>query len=203
MPLRSILQARHGATRGLRRFARDGEGATAVEFALVATMFVPVLCAIIETALVFWAGQILDTSLANATRGLYTGSFQGKNQDTSSSAKQQQVLTNLRNLMCYPSGDTKQTPLTTIYNCNDVKIDVQSADQFGGASAGNPVDSKSGNWAEGFGTRYTTPQPGQIAIVQAAVKFPSFFAFLKPKQASFGDGSTLLRSTVAFRTEPY
>lgn len=202
MPIRSLLQVRR-----LRRFAGDSEGATAVEFALIATVFVPVLCAIIETALVFWAGQVLDTSLANATRGLYTGTFQNSNQQTTKDGKttpsNEDVLGKLRNLMCYPNGDNTKPALTTIFTCSDVQLDVRKAEDFKDGTFDSPIDPKTGTYKEGFGTNYAAPPSGKIAIVQAAVKFPSFFAFLKPSQAAFSDGSVLLRSTVAFRTEPY
>lgn len=201
MPLRlKPGPGRHGALRLVRSFARSGDGATAVEFALISIPFLGLLCAIIETAMVFWAGQILDTSLGNATRGIYTGSFQGKNPSSSGNT---QILTNLRNLMCYPNGDTGQAALTTIFDCKSVKIDVLTFQQFAGSAASNPVDATTSDWAKDFGTRYTTPAPGDIVIVQAAVKFPVFSSVLNPAQASFKDGSRLLRSTVAFRTEPY
>ena len=201
MPLRLKLRSgRSGATRIIRSFARSGDGATAVEFAMIALPFVGMICAIIETAMVFWAGQILDTSLATATRGIYTGTFQGKNPDSSGNA---QILTNLRNLMCYPNGDTKSAAQTTIFDCKAVKLDVLTFSQFEGSKASDPFDPKTGDWAKDFGTRYTTPKSGEIVIVQAAVKFPIFTSFLNAGQASFKDGTRLLRSTVAFRTEPY
>lgn len=196
MPLRQKFTLR----RALRTFARDGDGATAVEFALIAIPFFALLCAIIETAVVFWAGQILDTSLASATRGLYTGSFQGSNPASQGAT---QTLANLRNLMCYPNGNTSAAALTTIFDCSSVKIDVLTFSQFTGSGATNPIDAATGDWAKDFGTHYTTPQPGDIVVVQAAVKFPVISTLLNLNQAAFKDGNRLIRSTVAFRTEPY
>lgn len=43
----------------LRRFGRNRRGSAAVEFALVAPVFFALIFAIIETALVFFAGQVL------------------------------------------------------------------------------------------------------------------------------------------------
>ena len=45
----------------LRRFRRNRRGSAAVEFALVAPLFFALLFAIIETAIVFFAGQVLET----------------------------------------------------------------------------------------------------------------------------------------------
>ena len=46
----------------VRRFIRQQDGATAVEFAMVAAPFLAMMFAIIETALVFFAGQALETA---------------------------------------------------------------------------------------------------------------------------------------------
>ena len=201
MPLRPKLwSGRRDAARLVRTFARSGDGATAVEFAMIAFPFLGMVCAMIETAMVFWAGQILDTSLATATRGIYTGSFQGKNPAANSNA---QILTNLRNLMCYPNGNTSSPRLTTIFDCSAVKLEVVTYKKFTDSKPSDPIDPKTSDWAKDFGTRYTTPAPGDIVIVQAAVKFPVFTSVLNPGQAAFKDGSRILRSTVAFRTEPY
>lgn len=201
MPLRPTLKIRRkGVARLLRSFLQRGDGATAVEFALVALPFFALVFAIIETALAFWAGQILDTALANATRSVYTGSFQGKNPSASGNA---QILANLRNAMCYPNGDTTANANVTIFDCGAVKIEVLAADQFSAITANDPIDAGTGDWAKDFGTRYTTPQPGQAVIVQAAVKFPVFATLLNPSQSSFKDGTRVLRATVAFRAEPY
>jgi Flp pilus assembly pilin Flp len=47
----------------LRRFRRNRRGSSAVEFALVAPVFFALLFAIIETVIVFFAGQVLETGV--------------------------------------------------------------------------------------------------------------------------------------------
>ena len=47
-----------------RRFVRQQDGAAAVEFALVALPFLALTFAILETALVFFAGQTLEAAVA-------------------------------------------------------------------------------------------------------------------------------------------
>ena len=51
-----------------RRFIKQQDGAAAVEFALVATPFLALLFAIIESAMVFFAGQSLEAATASAAR---------------------------------------------------------------------------------------------------------------------------------------
>ena len=53
-------------TRVARRFARQQDGAAAVEFALVAVPFLALMFAILETALVFFAGQTLEAAVTDA-----------------------------------------------------------------------------------------------------------------------------------------
>ena len=59
-----------------RRFARQQDGAAAVEFALVAAPFLALIFAILETAFVFFAGQTLEAAAANSARLIMTGQAQ-------------------------------------------------------------------------------------------------------------------------------
>src|SRR6266511_3111516 len=60
----------------LRRLARREDGAATVEFALVAAPFLALLFAIIETAVVFFAGQTLEAAVAASSRLIMTGQAQ-------------------------------------------------------------------------------------------------------------------------------
>jgi len=64
-----------------RRFIRQQDGATAVEFAMVAAPFLAMVFAIIETALVFFAGQALETAGADSARLIMTGQAQTQGYD--------------------------------------------------------------------------------------------------------------------------
>ena len=60
----------------LRRFRQREDGAAAVEFALIATPFLALTFAIMETAGVFFAGQALETATADSARLIMTGQAQ-------------------------------------------------------------------------------------------------------------------------------
>src|SRR2546423_8157823 len=60
----------------VRRFARGEDGAAAVEFAIVAAPFLALMFAIMETALVFFASQTLETAVADSARLIMTGQAQ-------------------------------------------------------------------------------------------------------------------------------
>ena len=54
-----------------------------VEFGLVAAPFLALVFAIIETAVVFFAGQALETAVSDSSRLILTGQAQGQNFDVS------------------------------------------------------------------------------------------------------------------------
>ena len=61
------------------RFRGNQRGSAAVEFALVAPLFFALLFAIIETGLVFFASQSLETALQDSARAIMTGQAQISN----------------------------------------------------------------------------------------------------------------------------
>ena len=60
------------------RFIRQQDGSVAVEFSLVAIPFLGLTFAILETALVFFAGQTLETAVTDSARLIMTGQAQDK-----------------------------------------------------------------------------------------------------------------------------
>ena len=64
------------AIRRSRGIARDEKGAVAIEFAILAVPFFALIFAIIETSMTFFAQQILESALQDATRYIRTGQSQ-------------------------------------------------------------------------------------------------------------------------------
>ena len=62
--------------RTVRRFARGQDGIAAVEFGIVAAPFLALMFAIMETAIVFFASQTLETAVADSARLIMTGQAQ-------------------------------------------------------------------------------------------------------------------------------
>lgn len=63
--------------RCLKRYKRNDDGATAVEFALLAVPFLMILFAIVELAVVFFLNSSLTHSMNESARDVRTGEFQG------------------------------------------------------------------------------------------------------------------------------
>src|SRR5450755_2017368 len=92
----------------IRRFRRNRRGSAAVEFALVAPAFFALLFAIIETAMVFFASQVLETVAQSSARMIMTGQAQ------TAAYTQAQFAA----YVC--------TQVPALFTCANIYIDVQS-----------------------------------------------------------------------------
>lgn len=178
-----------GASRGLRRlvirFGRKDDGAAAVEFALVAIPFFAIMFAIIELAFVFWAGQVLETAVNNASRLIMTGQAQKQNFDK---AKFKEEL-------C--------SRVLGLFNCNaGMIIDVRTSGAFASANLGKPTYKGNGQ-VDDTGFQYQTGGPGDIVVVRVMYEWPLIMRTFGLDLADTPSGKRLLMSTVAFRNEPY
>jgi Flp pilus assembly protein TadG len=166
------------------RFARRQDGAAAVEFALVALPFLALMFAIIETALVFFAQQSLETVTANTARMILTGQAQAANY---SQATFQQMV-------C-------QQFVVAMFNCTSgLYINVQTYSSFSNISNTLPIDSH-GNLVNTF--VYQPGGPGDIVVVQLMYEWPIFVNLLGDTVANMANNNRLLVATAAFRNEPY
>jgi Flp pilus assembly protein TadG len=160
----------------LRRFRREEAGATAIEFAIVALPFFTLMFAIIETAIVFFAGQALETATADAARLIMTG--QAQQQNFSQSQFRQQICDNMRGLL----------------DCEALKVDVRTYAAFAG-SATRPDDEEEPQYAPGVG--------GDIVVVRAFYEWPLVTSLVGLSLADRPDGKRLIAASAAFRNEPF
>lgn len=178
-------------SRLLSRFVKNREGATAVEFALVALPFFALLFAIIETALLFWTTQVLEIAVADASRKIYTGQFQA---DTAGMMSPGEITDRFRDEIC--------SRVTALFSCASmVEIDIQ---RFAGGfpNAGLPLPINDGNFdASDFG--YQPSGPSEIVVVRAAMAYPVFVSLMNPGMANLNGGKRLIMASAAFRNEPF
>jgi Flp pilus assembly protein TadG len=178
-----------GATRGLRRlvvrFGRKNDGAAAVEFAIVAVPFFAILFAIVELALVFWAGQVLETAVHDTSRLVMTGQAQKQSFDK---ARFKQEL-------C--------ARVLGLFNCNaGMIIDVRTSGAFATANLSKPTFKTNGQ-VDDTGFQYQTGGPGDIVVVRVMYEWPLIMRTFGLDLADTPTGKRLLMSAVAFRNEPY
>jgi Flp pilus assembly protein TadG len=182
--LRGVTNAARRVARPLRRFGRRQEGATAVEFAIVATPFFAMMFAILETALVFFSQQTLDTAVANAARLIRTG--QAQQQGFSAN----QFKTQICSLM------------DLLLNCaTGLQLDVRTYPTFDSIDLADPLDGDGNINPAGF--TYDPGNGSDIVVVRAFYAWPSFTNLLGFDISNMGGGQRLLASAAAFRNEPF
>jgi len=167
-----------------RRFARQQEGSAAIEFGLVALPFFALTFAILETALVFFAGQTLETAASEAGRLIMTG--QAQSAGYSQAAYKQQICN-------YLAGG--------LFDCaNGVYVNVNTYSSF--SSVNNTAPVSNGQFNTGA-MNYTPGGPGCIVSVSLFYQWPIYVTLLGDSLTNLNGGYRLLEATSVFRNEPY
>jgi hypothetical protein len=185
------LNPRDGSTpsKGLRAFGRREDGSAAVEFGLVFAPFLAFLFAIMETALVFFAGQTLETAVADASRFVLTGQAQ-----TSGLTQAQ-----FKEKVCLDDNG-KQRAIFGLFDCmTNLTVDVQKYSAFSGVDLSRPVD------ADGK-VKTGTYDPGgacEIVVVRLIYQFPVYLSLFGFDLADMSGNKRLLVATSVFRNEPF
>jgi Flp pilus assembly protein TadG len=171
-----------------RRFVRNRRGSAAVEFALVAPMFFALIFAIIETALVFFAGQVLETGTQDTGRLLYTSQVQAAGT----------LQADFKQKLCTTDS------ISVLFTCANLYVDVRSFAAGTAVVIPSMIDS-SGNFVNN--TVYQPPalNSDSTVVVSTYYQWPLFVTGLGYNIANIGRGTTnssrLLSATAAFRPQ--
>jgi len=165
-----------------RHFGRDSNGATAIEFGIVALPFVATLFALIETGLVIFAGQVLETATSDAARLIRTGQTQQANQ----------TKAEFRDVICERAGG--------LFDCSGLAIEVQTFSTFDDVEFSNPSGAGGALRPD---MPYNPGGAGQIVIVRAYYQWPVFVRLMGHDLTNTVNGKHLLVATAAFRNEPF
>jgi Flp pilus assembly protein TadG len=169
--------------RTIRRLTRQQDGAAAVEFAMVAAPFLALVFAIMETAMVFFAGQVLETAAADSARLIMTGQAQNQNYDQAA----------FKDAVC--------SRIYGLFNCaGGIYIDVKTYTSFASVDTAPPIDAD-GKLITNFS--YQAGAPGDIVVVRLFYQWPVYVPLLGFNLADMAGGKRLIAATVAFRNEPY
>lgn len=179
--------ARTSLRNAWRRFRRNRNGSAAVEFALVAPIFFALLFAIIETAIVFFASQVLETGVANTGRLIYTSQVQAAGTSQSS----------FKTSLC--------NSVSVMFPCGSLYVDVRTYAAGTAITITDPIDA-SGNFVNNF--VYQPPSAGDTSstvVVRAFYQWPLIVTGLGYNIANIGRGTAnsyrLLAATAAFRPQ--
>jgi Flp pilus assembly protein TadG len=167
-----------------RRFVRQESGVAAVEFGMVAVPFFALIFAILETSVIFFAGQALETAVADSGRLIMTGQAQTQGFDQSA----------FKNAVC--------AKIYGLFDCaNGVFVEVQSYSSFAAMNpTASPTLDANGNLVNNFG--YNPGVPCSIVLVRLFYQWPIYVSLLGVDKLGPG-GKRMLIATSAFRNEPY
>jgi Flp pilus assembly protein TadG len=167
----------------LHRFLRRKDGATAVEFGVIALPFLLLMFAIMETALVFFAGQALETAAADSGRLILTG--QAQKQKFDAAKFKEQVCAKVYGLFDCEAG---------------LQVDVRTYASFAAIDNSRPVD-KDGKLT--LTPTYAPGGPGDIVVVRLVYQWPIHLSLLGFNLSDLAGDKRLLMATSAFRNEPF
>ena len=165
--------------KALRRFRRNQRGSSAVEFAIIAPIFLALLFAIIETALVFFAGQVLETGTLDSSRLIFTGSGGWSESQ-------------FRNDFC-------PRVAALFSDCTKIDLDLRAYPPGTTISISDPLVG--GNYVKN--TAWQTAAPDNTVVVRAFYQWPLIVTGLGYNISNITSGSKrLLAATAAFHVEP-
>ena len=187
MLLSLLIRSRLKATL-VKRFARDQHGVTVVEVALLAIPFFALIGAILETAVVFLASQILDGAVQDSGRLIRTGQAQS-NSPTPYSA------TDFQNAIC--------SRLFNLFDCTKLQVSVTVVSNFATATVPpSPLDpSDPSKWT--LASTYNPGTGSSVIMVQVYYKWPVILNFDGFNLATSSDGTHLLGAVRVFANEPF
>jgi Flp pilus assembly protein TadG len=171
--------------RSCKYFVACKKGAAAVEFALVAAPFLALLVALFQTALVFFAGRVLDVVTDQASRYILTGQAQNSSMTQSGFAT-------------YVCNNT-----FALFNCANFMINVQNYNSFSSASTSAPTLTFNSKGKVTNTWTYSPGGPGDIVVVQVMYQWPVVLGPLGFNLSNLSNGNRLLMSTAVFKNEPY
>lgn len=179
----SSIRRRIRRASALARLRDDERGVTLIEFGLLAVPFFMIIGAIIETAMIFFAAQVLDSAVGDASRYIRTGQAQSAGVG----------LSEFRALIC--------DHLFGLFNCDDLEIKVSQLSSFTAGTLPQPVDPNTGAWK--ITPAYSAGGRNQVILVQVYYKWPTIMDFPGLNMANLPDGTRLLSSVRVFRNEPF
>ncbi|MEQ1670988.1 MAG: TadE/TadG family type IV pilus assembly protein [Hyphomicrobium sp.] len=170
-------------------FKREDDGATAIEFAMVATPFFMLVFMLIGFAMYFFVMNSLEKGMDQTSRLVRTGQAQKNNM----------TVADFKNQVCNSSGDW--------IKCPKVQVFVQKYPNWATVAPQeclNVDGSVVTNTAAGTDPIATyTGTASEIVVVTTCYKWEFAQQIPFVKIGNMGDNSMMMQSSTAFRTEPY
>ncbi|MCW5724728.1 MAG: pilus assembly protein [Maricaulaceae bacterium] len=178
-----MIVLRKAKTGFLRRFRKDRSGASAVEFAMIAGPFLLLLLGLIEVALVFFAGNVLENATMEAARQVRTGQMQSAGAGAAE----------FRQRVC--------DRFEIIGDCGELRVDVRVFENFSTVQGGNPLNDDGELNEDGFG--FDPGGAGDIVLVRVFYPWRLNVPSLGFGLSNMPGNQRLLIAATAFRNEPF
>jgi len=166
-----------------RRWRKDEDGATAVEFAIISAPFFFLLFAIIEVGAVFFTGTLLENAVLESSRQIRTGQAQSMGM----------TLENFRTELC--------DNISFVGDCDRLEFDVQVFDGFIGLDQTTPMTADGDLDSSGFG--FDPGDAGDIVLVRVYYKWPLITPNFGMALSNMRDNQRLITAATVFRNEPF
>jgi Flp pilus assembly protein TadG len=168
--------------RNASAFRDAQQGATAVEFALIAPAFIALIIAIFETTLFLFAQANLQAAATQAGRLLMTGQAQNSNM----------TLAQFKSAVC--------PMVQSMFNCSNLVVVVQSSSSSSGLNTSTPQVYNGGVLNPGS---YDAGSPGDLMVVQIGYPWSVVSGPLGFVLSNLSNGTAAVWGVAAFRVEPY
>jgi Flp pilus assembly protein TadG len=167
----------------LGKLASETRAVVALEFAILAPVFMVLMLGIVDTGLLLTSQALLDTATADAARLIQTG------QASSNGAA---------------FGSQLCSEVSSMIDCSSLTYRVQTGDSFGDIPAGYTLASGAPVGFLAYPAAISAGNSGgsltnDFVVVQVAYQRPWLFAMLAP---AMGSSTELLLSTAVFENEP-
>lgn len=170
--------------RRLRAFLVSNEGATAVEFAMVAFPFFALLFGVLELGMLFMASATIDAATTQVARQIRTGQFQSSASHSTSDFK-----TAVCNGMSWISTSDCQANLS---------VDARTFASFSAVDLTPPIKN---NQIDQTQLTFTPGNACDIVLVRVFYPWTLLAPVLEPGLPNLGPNQRLLTTAVAFRNE--
>ena len=165
-------------------FLGDSKGATAVEFALVAAPFLALIIALIQTFLVFFAQELLESVVHQSARLIMTGQVQS--QQMTQAAYKQKVC----------------DQIVIFFNCTGIMVDVQVANSWTTADTSMPPLTFNSQGAVTNVWQFNPGDAGDIVVLRVTYVWPVVLGPLGFNLSNMSIGIRQIMASAAFQNEP-
>jgi Flp pilus assembly protein TadG len=169
--------------RGFSGLVRSQRGMAAVEFAMVAPIFLGMMLGILQITLIFFARETLETVTEYAARGVLVGQVQ------SAALTQSQFQTQVCG------------KIPALFKCAGLMIDLQPASSLSTVNVSEPglTFDSSGNVTNSW--QFNPGSNGQIMVLRVMYQWPLFTGPLGLSLANLPNGNLLIMATAVFKNE--